>query len=197
MTAGQRVARLLFPDRPAPGGLPTLAAGGGAWPVGGAQIAVVHRDRVVLQLRPWPPGWELPGGHCEPGEDPGRAATRELQEETGLEARVVGLVGVYTWEGLRAAGDALYVGRLSGGARRWSVEAWEVRSFPLDRLPRTLFPWEHQRIRDAAAWEPGAPPVHRVQPVTLRHVMGFATQWLRAPADALVAARRGGQSGRR
>ncbi|MFI1382246.1 NUDIX hydrolase [Embleya sp. NPDC020886] len=29
-------------------------------------------------------GWEVPGGHLEPGETPARAAARELAEEAGL-----------------------------------------------------------------------------------------------------------------
>jgi 8-oxo-dGTP diphosphatase len=29
-------------------------------------------------------GWEVPGGHLDPGEDPHTAAVRELAEETGL-----------------------------------------------------------------------------------------------------------------
>jgi 8-oxo-dGTP pyrophosphatase MutT (NUDIX family) len=29
-------------------------------------------------------GWEVPGGHCEPGESPAETAARELAEETGL-----------------------------------------------------------------------------------------------------------------
>ena len=55
------------------------------WTVEGAQVAIVERGRVLLQFRPWPPGWELPGGHCEPGEDPAVTAARETEEETGLQ----------------------------------------------------------------------------------------------------------------
>lgn len=33
--------------------------------------------------------WQFPGGHLEPGEDPGEAALREVKEETGAEAQIV------------------------------------------------------------------------------------------------------------
>ncbi|MEV5572159.1 NUDIX hydrolase [Spirillospora sp. NPDC052269] len=36
-------------------------------------------------------GWEVPGGHVEPGEDPVDTAVRELAEETGLAVRAEGL----------------------------------------------------------------------------------------------------------
>ncbi|MCP4312574.1 MAG: NUDIX domain-containing protein [Bacteroidetes bacterium] len=40
----------------------------------GQWIFVRHRERS---------SWELPAGHIEPGESPGEAASRELNEETG------------------------------------------------------------------------------------------------------------------
>jgi 8-oxo-dGTP pyrophosphatase MutT (NUDIX family) len=158
---------------------------GVAWPVLGAQVAVIHEGRVLLQFRPFPPGWELPGGHCEDGEDPAITAAREAEEETGYCIEILRLAGVYTWSGLRRVGDVLYVGALSGGGPKRSLEAWSTRFVSPDALPRTLFPWFRRRINDAFAAARDAEPVHRVQPVTAYHVATFATDWMRAPVDAL------------
>jgi 8-oxo-dGTP pyrophosphatase MutT (NUDIX family) len=159
--------------------------GGVEWPVEGAQVAVVQRGRVLLQFRPWPPGWELPGGHCDPGEDPAATAAREVEEETGYVVRITGIVGVYSWRGLRSAGDVVYLAEITGGEPRRSLESWAVRMRAPEALPRTVFPWIRDRVRDAVDVANGAPPVHRIQPVTVRHVLGFATAWLHTPLDRL------------
>jgi mutator protein MutT len=49
-------------------------------------------DRVLLchrsPQREWYPNvWDLPGGHIDPGETPGQALVRELQEELGITIR--------------------------------------------------------------------------------------------------------------
>jgi 8-oxo-dGTP pyrophosphatase MutT (NUDIX family) len=163
----------------------TVVVNGVAWPVQGAQVAIIDAGRIVLQFRPWPPGWELPGGHCEDGEDPAVTAAREAEEETGYRVRIDAVVGVYTWSGLRAVGDVLYLASISGGAPRRSIEAWTSRLVSPDDVPRTVFPWMRQRITDAFASAAGEPPIHRVQPVTLYHVAGFATAWMRVPLDRL------------
>ncbi len=160
-----------------------IAVDGVDWPVQGAQVAVVESGRVLLQFRPWLPGWELPGGHCELGEHPQVTAAREAREETGLRIRIEALVGVYTWAGLRSAGDVVYLGRVEGGERRRSLEAWAMRMARVDQLPRTLFPWFHQRVHDAVACAAVAEPVHRVQIVTMHHVVSFGTAWLLAPVE--------------
>jgi 8-oxo-dGTP diphosphatase len=156
----------------------------------GAQLAIVRDGRVLLQLRPWPPGWELPGGHCEPGEDPATTATREAEEETGLQATVGGLVGIYSFDGLRRGGDAVYWATLSGGRPRRTIEALRTRFFAPSELPPTIFPWFRQRVIDAVAASSGAPPVHRVQPVTPRHVLFFGMRWLAVAVDNLRRLRR-------
>jgi len=58
-------------------------------PVVGVQAAVFQEDRILLQRRRNVFGdgsWGLPGGHLEFGESFEEAATRELLEETGLQA---------------------------------------------------------------------------------------------------------------
>ena len=54
-------------------------------------MLVDRQGRVLVQLRDelapmYPSCWGLPGGHREPGEEPGETARRELLEETGLTA---------------------------------------------------------------------------------------------------------------
>ncbi|WP_375410254.1 NUDIX hydrolase [uncultured Methylobacterium sp.] len=62
-------------------------------PFVGASIAVLRGGRVLLAARANEPlrgVWTLPGGLVEPGETLAAAALRELREEVGVEARVLG-----------------------------------------------------------------------------------------------------------
>jgi 8-oxo-dGTP pyrophosphatase MutT (NUDIX family) len=168
----------------------SIVIDGVAWPVDGAAVAIVAGERVLVQFRPLPPGWELPGGHCEPGEDPALTAAREVEEETGYRVRLRGISGVYTWGGLRASGDVVYIGEIIGGRSRRSIEALATRFVSAAELPRTTFPWVRQRVADALRSAGGSPPVHRVQPVTLHHIAAFGTDWMRTPVDRIRKAMR-------
>lgn len=143
-----------------------------------------------MQFRPWPPGWEFPGGHSEPNEDPAATAQREAEEETGYRVRIIGLIGVYTWQGLRHVGDALYCGEVVGGSAKRNLEAWTSRFVDGDHVPRTIFPWYRQRVADALEYDVSTPPVHRVQRVSMYQVAAFATEWLRVPVDRFLKRRR-------
>ena len=156
------------------------------YPIAGAQVAIRHEGRILIQFRPLPPGWELPGGHVDAGESPADAAVREAAEETGLAVDIVGLVGVYTWTGLRAASDAVFLAELRGGRPKRTLEAWAHRYVTADTAPRTLFPWTHQRIDDALHFTASTPPVVRVQEIGPLHAALFGLRWLRAPLDAIV-----------
>jgi len=64
-------------------------------PLLAASICVLREDRVLLATRTRPPMdqlYTLPGGLVEPGETLAEAALRELQEEVGVTARILGLI---------------------------------------------------------------------------------------------------------
>ena len=54
-------------------------------PAGQVEIAVIHR--------PSQDDWSLPKGKLEPGETPEQAAVREVEEETGLQVRILRPMG--------------------------------------------------------------------------------------------------------
>jgi 8-oxo-dGTP diphosphatase len=62
-------------------------------PVEVAIGVVADAGRVLVRRRTGDPGlgevWEFPGGKIGTGEDPARAAVREVLEETGLRTRAV------------------------------------------------------------------------------------------------------------
>jgi ADP-ribose pyrophosphatase YjhB (NUDIX family) len=61
-----------------------------------ATLFDADRRKILLTRRADNSRWCLPGGHFEAGEDVAEACIREMHEETGLEVRVVRLIGVYS-----------------------------------------------------------------------------------------------------
>ena len=60
-------------------------------------VVVVNEAGDVLMIRRSDNGnWAVPGGAIDLGESMTQAAVRETREETGIECRVTGIVGIYT-----------------------------------------------------------------------------------------------------
>lgn len=133
------------------------------------QAAVIDGDRVLLSVRDDLRGWELPGGSPNSGERMQDALRREVLEETGLEVELQNRVGDYIRSGFLPHTAHVYRCRVLGGALRPSPETPKVAWFPLDRIPRTLFPWYRTPIADAVANLP--------EPVRRREYNGVAAIW--------------------
>ena len=127
-------------------------------PVPAVGVVCLRGDSVLLIRRGTPPRqgeWSLPGGRIEPGERAVEAALRELHEETGVEAKITGLIDVV--DGLFPEAGRHYV--LIDYAARWvsgepvaGDDALEARFVALDEV-ESLIEWSETRriIRLAVA----------------------------------------------
>ncbi len=79
--------------------------------VGVGCVVLDNHGRILLVRRARPPGagrWSIPGGHVELGEDLIEAATRELEEETGIKAEPLGIINVDTLVVYSERGEVKY-----------------------------------------------------------------------------------------
>ncbi len=82
--------------------------------------------------------WALPAGFVDAGEDPRRAAEREVAEETGLVVTCGRILDVYPGGG-GASFFLAFEGTLVGGVLAAADDATDAGFFPLDALPELGF----------------------------------------------------------
>src|SRR5882757_1917122 len=112
-------------------------------PVPAVGVVCLRGGEVLLIRRGTPPmqgAWSLPGGRIEWGERAAAAALRELMEETGVEAELLGLVEVA--DGLFGPSDIPerhyvlidYAARWRSGEPRAGDDAAYAAFHPLEAL---------------------------------------------------------------
>ena len=124
-------------------------------PVPTVGVVCLRGDEVLLIRRGTPPRlnqWSLPGGRLEWGETLEVAALRELKEETGVEAELLGLLDVV--DGVfpaRPGGEITrhyvmidYAARWTGGEAVAGDDAAEAKFVTLDEA-MALVEWEETR----------------------------------------------------
>jgi 8-oxo-dGTP pyrophosphatase MutT (NUDIX family) len=109
-------------------------------------LVVNDAGEILLQRRRDTGQWALPGGKQELGETPSQCAIRECEEETGVLARVTGLLGVYsdpahlveyTSDGeIRQEFEITLIGEPVSGAPSANDEASDVRWISPEDLER-------------------------------------------------------------
>jgi ADP-ribose pyrophosphatase YjhB (NUDIX family) len=141
-----------------------------------AVVVVEHAGQVLLGRRNMNPArgqWSFITGYVDRGEKVEDAARREVKEETNLEVRLDGLLGVYSATGrphiLIAYRASVSTAALRALARQ-PEEVSELAFFSPDALPPLAFPGDYEIFADwrrAVAQRPAAsPPSKAAGPAT-------------------------------
>ena len=141
----------------------------------GVMSAVMDRGgNVLLSRRGDLNTWTLPGGRLDPGERLEHAAQREIEEETGIEARIDQALGLYYLAGWQRM-NVLYAASPTGGSLRDKTrETRANRYFSPGSLPQGV-------IGAKAALADTRPPpsvITSSRSALLRLRLRFGLRWL-------------------
>ncbi|NJE02308.1 NUDIX hydrolase [Thermococcus sp. JdF3] len=120
-----------------------------------ADVVILYGDGVVLIKRkhePFKDHYALPGGFVEYGETVEEAALREAREETGLDVRLIRLVGVYSDPNRDPRGHTVTTAFLAVGSGKLKAgdDAKEVHVVSIEEALNLPLAFDHGKIlRDA------------------------------------------------
>jgi 8-oxo-dGTP pyrophosphatase MutT (NUDIX family) len=121
-----------------------------------------EHGEILLQKRADNGFWSMPGGAIDPGESAAQGALREVWEETGLQVRIVRLVGVYSdprnyMITQYPGGDIVhnvslcFVCAWVSGTLQISHESTDIGYFSVEALPEPMMPSHRIRLQDVLA----------------------------------------------
>lgn len=114
---------------------------------------IIYRGKLVLIMRKNPPyqdHFALPGGFVDVGETVESAVIREAQEETGLDIRLIKLLGVYSDPSRDPRGHTVSICYLAKGigTLKADSDAKDIGLFDLNEIPELAF--DHNKIIENA-----------------------------------------------
>jgi ADP-ribose pyrophosphatase len=103
---------------------------------------------VLIERRYEPLGYALPGGFVEVGETVEKAVLREVKEETGLDAQIVKLLGVYSEPNRDPRFHVVSVVFVldAYGEPKGGDDAKKAVVFPIEDLPFDKIVFDHAKI---------------------------------------------------
>ncbi len=118
----------------------------------GVRVMMIQNGKVMLVRQTYMPGWFMPGGGLKRNETLEHAARRESYEETGAQLGDIKLMGVYTsfteWKTDHNIVFLCEDFEITGKSDKEIAEAY---AFPLNELPKGLWPGHRRRLEEYQA----------------------------------------------
>ena len=108
----------------------------------------IYRGIVLIERKNTPVGLAIPGGFVDIGETVEDAVTREIKEETGLNAEIVGFLGVYSKpdrDPRQHVVSLVYVLQAVGEPKAGS-DAKAIKIIGLNNVENFDFTFDHKKI---------------------------------------------------
>ena len=109
-----------------------------------ASALIIDEDKVLLGRRNIEPSkgmWDIPGGFLEPGEHPEDGMRREIMEETGLQVKIVDMLGFIMddyGEDKQPTLNICYIVKKASETERPGDDLEELKWFKISELPEEI-----------------------------------------------------------